>query len=280
MRGWTLRALPLALALLGLGRAAPALAVRDPAAARAAKAARIRGGVEKFARVDHFSTVRPLLRAHASQLLDAQGELTLATAQAAIFRVMELTHMRVGSERYTDATKKQATDAIPSFGASSLRKEQVTLDGDRITFTFIGKSRKPWQVTTEDPQLAAVMRRFMELPGARLFQIHDGNGELVPVTETAVRAFMKGYGKPKDLRTDDARTEFRNAVAQIPADAGRAQLDRGIRSAVDNIASMLNHGETVSRRQYIGEQLIDETYRARGLLPPGDRGTADAPSPP
>lgn len=190
----------------------------------------------KFARVERFQkNGLGRMRAKVTRTLK-KPKADHATAVAAIVRIMDTTYMRVGSEKY--AQKKK-----PSFGASSLRKEQVAVRGDKVSFDFMGKSGVHWQRTVRDRELAGAIKLFLKSPGERLFQL-DG----AAVTEADVRDFLRPFGAvPKDLRTLHANLLLDIELARLGAPRSKAKLDL----AVKTVAAHLLHTPAISRAAYL-----------------------------
>lgn len=190
----------------------------------------------KFARVERFKqTGLGRTRAKVTRSLK-KPKADQATAVAAIVRIMDTTYMRVGSEKYARKEK-------PSFGASSLRKDQVKVRGDKVSFDFIGKSGVHWQRTVRDRELAGAIKLFLKSPGERLFQV-DG----AAVTEKDVRDFLRPFGAvPKDFRTLHANRLLDLELKRLGAPRTKAKLDL----AVKNVAAELHHTPAISRAAYL-----------------------------
>lgn len=219
--------------------------VRTPAAAK------------KFSRVARFEKKLPAMRKEVSQRL-ASPQMDTATAVAAIVRIMDVTFMRVGSARFA------ARDTKPTHGASSLRKRQVKVQGDVVTFNFLGKTgvggkRRRWRKTIRDPELADAVRVFLKSPGDRLFATPRG-----AVTETQVRAFLRTYGgMPKDLRTHHANRRFDEVAAELGPHS-----ERNLALTVKTVAAEMEHEPAVSLKSYL-DPIRVEAYRKK--IPATDR---------
>jgi DNA topoisomerase-1 len=231
-------ALALRLEVAGAGGAARSARGFRPQSKKAAAA--------KFARVARFEK-RGLgrTRAQVARRL-ASPKADRDTAVAAIVRIMDTTYMRVGSEKYARKGK-------PSFGASSLRKDQVRVRGDRVSFDFMGKSGVHWQRTVRDRELAGALKLFLRSPGRRLFQLETG-----AVTEKDVRAFLRPLGAvPKDLRTLHANRLLDGELARLGAPSAAK-----LKLAIENVAAQLGHTPAISRAAYLDPVKL-ETYLLR-----------------
>lgn len=125
--------------------------------------------------------------------------------RAAVAMLVRATGMRPGSERKTGGQKQ-------AFGATTLQAQHVSIDGDLISFDFIGKNGKPIQFETHNRVLAAALEPH--LAGK------SGEQPLFPgVNENDVNAYLKGAigdeFKTKDLRTVLATTTARARVDEL-----------------------------------------------------------------
>jgi len=209
----------------------------------------------KFSRVQKFAGKLPAVRKSVAKAL-ASPKADQATARAAIIRLMDTGFLRVGSEQYAARNEK------PSFGASSLRKEHVTVKGNRVTVKFIGKSGVKWKKSLTDPQLAAAIRQFKKLPGPRLFQVPTKSGKLVMVTEVQIRAELKSYGaKPKDFRTHHANRIFVEALSKQAKPKNDNEARSNVIKARNIAAKALNHLPETSQESYLHPKHV-ESYLA------------------
>ncbi len=209
----------------------------------------------KFSRVNKFEGKVGALRKQVTQQLSTP-EANLKTARAAIIRLMDTGFLRVGSQQYANKSEK------PTYGASSLLKEHVTVKGNNVTIAFRGKSGVSWKKTLKDPALTRALRLFLKLPGARLFQYLTPTGKMVRVTETQVRKVLQPFGaKPKDFRTLHANRLFKQALSKLPKPKTEAEAKSNLLKARDIAAKALNHLPTTSEASYL-HPVHAENYRA------------------
>lgn len=106
--------------------------------------------------------------------------------------------MRPGSERDTGAEKA-------AHGATNLRARHVTVDGDEVSFDFVGKKGVHIQVSTTDPLMAVILR-------SRLAK-RSGDERLFDTSEDKTRAYMRSTGVPAGFLLKDLRTVRANTLA-------------------------------------------------------------------
>jgi DNA topoisomerase-1 len=222
----------------------------------------------KFKRVHAFGERVDELRAEVGKQLQ-HPKADQATAIAAIVSIMDQTTMRVGSDAYSkrkveDVTVKRGDKEVilhkePSFGASSLLKEQVTKTRKGYKLTFTGKEHVPWERTIDDPKVVAAIDLFMKQPGPRLWAVQKKNGKLVPVKETALRPIFKKYGAqgPHDMRRLQANLHFDEELAALPKPTTLEQALAQRKQAVEKVAKVMGHTETQTT---IDNYLDPKTY--------------------
>src|SRR5205823_9105016 len=89
-------------------------------------------------------------------------QLTRDTVLAAVVRLLDTGHIRVGNEEYARANK--------SFGATTLRSRHLRRKGQKLAMRFTGKHGIVREVNITDTNLKRIVRRCQELRGQMLFQ--------------------------------------------------------------------------------------------------------------
>lgn len=214
----------------------------------------------KFDRLIAFGRALPKLRARVEHDLRRRG-LPREKVLAAVVALMELTLIRVGNSEYAKANK--------SFGLTTLRDRHAEITAAGAVFEFRGKSGKVHRTGFRDRRLARIVKACQDVPGQRLFQYVDQDGERRAVESDDIndyiRAAMGQAFSAKDIRTW-AGTLYaaRGLVEQPPArDAGEAR--RRVVTTVKAVAALLGNTTAVCRSAYI-HPLVLEAYE-RGALP-------------
>ena len=163
----------------------------------------------KFERGRAFNQEIGTIRASMSKDL-ASGDQKTRDA-AACLALIDATGFRIGSNKDTGATNKDG-EAEKHFGISTLTKSMVSVNGDEVILSFMGKSGKINEKTITDPALASYL-------GTRLNQIRPDT----PVFESSdskVRAYMKSIAgpdySPKDFRTWHGTSKALETVLSMP----------------------------------------------------------------
>ncbi|WP_454717192.1 DNA topoisomerase IB [Caulobacter segnis] len=214
----------------------------------------------KFGRMIAFGRALPKLRARVETDLALRG-LPRDKVVAAVVRLMELTLIRVGNEEYAQTNK--------SFGLTTLRDRHAKLSGVGGTFTFKGKSGVTHTTGFRDRRLARIVKACQDVPGQRLFQYLDEDGQRRSVESADVNAYIRAaMGEDfsaKDFRTWAGTLAAARALCLIPKAGSATEAKRNVNTCVKAVAGLLGNTAAVCRGSYI-HPLVLEAYQ-QGVLP-------------
>ncbi len=223
--------------------------------------------ISKFDGLKEFGKALPKLRRRVEKDLKRR-KMERETVLAAIIRLLDTEHIRVGNEQYARDNK--------SFGATTLRSRHIRRKGSKMLMRFTGKHGIVHEMTLTDSHLKRVVARCQELPGQMLFQYVNGDGEPRPVTSSDVNAYIKettgGDFTAKHFRTWSASVI---AMDQMLRKAEDARIT--VKTMIEPVAEALGNTEAMSRKSYVHPQLIDAVKDdARDPLDGMDRPRARA----
>jgi DNA topoisomerase-1 len=202
---------------------------------------------DKYERCAQFGRALPKLRAKVEADL-AGRKLARETVIAAVVRLLDRGHIRVGNEAYAKENK--------SFGATTLRNRHVKVNGAELRLEYVGKSGKKQRLTIHDRRLAAIVRRTQDLPGQHLFEYVDEAGEPHPITSEDVNDYIRaatgGDFTAKHFRTWGASLL---AFEHILATAKEGKLS--LKPMLEAVAAALGNTPAISRKSYIHPALIE-----------------------
>ncbi|WP_184717943.1 DNA topoisomerase IB [Caulobacter sp.] len=214
----------------------------------------------KFGRMIAFGRALPRLRAQVDKDLARRG-LPREKVIAAVIRLMELTLIRIGNEEYAQANK--------SFGLTTLRDRHAKLSSVGGTFQFKGKSGKVHTTGFRDRRLARIVKACQDVPGQRLFQYLDDNGQRRAVESADVNGYIRAaIGEDfsaKDFRTWAGTLAAARALCLIPKAGSATEAKRNVNTCVKAVAGLLGNTAAVCRGSYI-HPLVLEAYQ-QGTLP-------------
>jgi DNA topoisomerase-1 len=225
----------------------------------------------KYERMLEFGRALGKIRARVRRDLRLDG-LPREKVLAAVVRLMDQTAIRIGNEQYARENK--------SFGLTTMEDRHVKVAGDSIQFRFTGKSGKAHAIETNDARLARIVRRCRDLPGQRLFQYVDGDGNPQAVTSNDVNDYLRAATgadfTAKDFRTWVGTLCAAAAIGGTELPATQTAIKRGLVEIVKTVAEQLGNTVAVCRKCYIHPRVLeafsDATLRAKLVV------TAKAPS--
>lgn len=193
-----------------------------------------------------FGRALPLLRARVEEDM-AGRKLDRETVVAAVVRLLDLGHIRIGNESYAKDNK--------SFGATTLRDRHAKVKGKTLKMRFKGKSGKLQELSVTDHNLSRLVKRCQDLPGQQLFQFVDDDGEQRGVGSSDVNDYIReAMGEEftaKHFRTWGAS---RIAFEQICA-AGEEGIS--VKAMLEPVAEALGNTPAISRKSYVHPALIE-----------------------
>jgi DNA topoisomerase-1 len=193
----------------------------------------------KFGRMEEFGRTLPVIRAHVEEDLHRHN-LPREKVLAAVIALLERTRIRVGNDEYAKSNK--------SYGLTTLRDRHASAGSTSVRFTFRGKSGREQQVTLQDKRLARVVKRCQDLPGQRLFQYEDHDGNVHHVGSAEVNDYLREIAgddfTAKDFRTWAGTVIAVSSLRHLPAPETDAEASRDILAAVD---ARLSTGSLLSR---------------------------------
>lgn len=208
----------------------------------------------KFDRLLAFGKALPRLRRHVRADLALPG-LPRDKVLALIVRLLDETLIRVGNDRYARDNH--------SFGLTTLRSRHVRTERGRLRFEFRGKSGQQREVELDDRRLTRIIRRVQQLPGQRLFQYLDDDGQRQPIDSGMVNDYLRdasgGDFTAKDFRTWGGTTLAAGVLARtpLPERGGERARRSAIAGAVKEVAAALGNTPAVCRASYIHPLLFE-----------------------
>jgi len=201
----------------------------------------------KYEGLVEFGKALPRLRRRVERDLKRR-ELTRDTVLAAIVRLLDAEHIRIGNEEYAKANK--------SFGATTLRNRHLERKGQALTMRFAGKHGIVHEVRVTDTNLKRICKRCQDLPGQMLFEYINGDGEPKPVTSGDVNDYIKQV-TGADFTAKHFRTWSASVIAfeQMLKKAEDARIT--VKTVVKPVAEALGNTPAISRKSYVHPALLD-----------------------
>src|SRR3982751_5947070 len=201
----------------------------------------------KYEGLLEFGKALPRLRRRVEQDLKRR-DLTREAVLAAVVRLLDTEHIRIGNEEYARENK--------SFGATTLRSRHLRRTGNGLTMRFAGKHGIVHEVKITDSSLKRICKRCQELPGQMLFQYVNGDGVPKPISSGDVNEYIKeatgGDFTAKHFRTWGASVI---ALEQMLKKADDARIT--VKTVIEPVAEALGNTPAISRKSYVHPQLLE-----------------------
>jgi DNA topoisomerase-1 len=214
----------------------------------------------KYEGCPRFGHLLPRLRAKVEADLALPG-LSKDKAVAAVVRLLDHGHIRVGNEGYAKENK--------SFGATTLRTKHATLKAGRLKLQFRAKSGKMRLMTVTDKSIVRFVKRCQDLPGQHLFQWVDAAGNPHPVTSGDVNEYIR-----EGMRASFTAKHFRTWGASVIAYEAimMSKSDIGLKAMLAPVVEALGNTPAIARKSYVHPLLIalakdggQDAVRAAGM---------------
>jgi DNA topoisomerase-1 len=205
----------------------------------------------KFERMMAFGKALPRIHRRIARDLKLPGmprEKILAT----VVRLLETTLIRVGNDEYARTNK--------SYGLTTMRTRHVAVKGDTVRFSFRGKHGIKHEVKVEDPRVAKILKRCVELPGQELFEYVEPDGTVRDVSSSDVNDYLKEIAgeafTAKDFRTWYATASALEALAGQTFSTARESKEQ-LKVALGAVADRLGNTVTMCRKCYVNPVVVD-----------------------
>jgi DNA topoisomerase-1 len=210
----------------------------------------------KFSRMVRFGGAIPDTREAIEAALASKG-LGREKVEAAIVEIMDETSIRVGNEKYAEENG--------SFGLTTFRKSHVKVRGDRVVFTFKGKSSVEHEIAIENAKVASVVKALLELPGDRLFQYVDAMKRVHAIDSAQVNAYLRdvsgGRFSAKDFRTWAGTATAARKLMELGPPSSDKALKANLKAAIEAASERLGNTPAICESSYIHPKVL-AAYRA------------------
>ena len=201
----------------------------------------------KYEGLLEFGKALPKLRRHVEKDLKRR-DLTREAVLAAVVRLLDRQHIRVGNEEYARENK--------SFGATTLRARHLRRTGHGLMMRFTGKHGIVHEVKITDTNLKRICKRCQDLPGQMLFQYVNGDGDPQAVTSGDVNDYIKA-ATGGDFTAKHFRTWSASVIAldQLLKKAEDARIS--VKTVIEPVAEALGNTPAISRKSYVHPKLLE-----------------------
>lgn len=211
----------------------------------------------KWKKLLRVSAALPRIREGTNEHL-RRPDLDREKVHATIVRLICRAYFRAGSERYAVENR--------TFGITTLRKRHVVVERNNLIFAYIGKRSKDQRQFVADTPLVEIIDQLLSLPGDRLFQYLDENGEVKPVTAQSVNRYLESVAgckiTSKDLRTFGGTVRAATILSDIGPARTATETRKNLTLACKLVSLDLGNTPTIARKAYIHPAVLEEYERA------------------
>lgn len=205
----------------------------------------------KARRLAKFVDALPMVRRAVARHLSG-NEACKEFALAAVIELIARTAIRPGNESYARIHGTR--------GATTLLKSHVSIEDDCIVLSFRGKGNKSVRKECDALRLVRAIEVLRALPGRRLFQYRDDEGQIRPVNSSQVNQFLRELAginiSLKDFRTLMASAAVLESLSRVvPAESARGRR-RQVLEAVRAAADELTNTPAICRKSYVHETIV------------------------
>ena len=219
--------------------------------------------------------VRETLREDA-----ARSTLARETVAATVLRLISESFCRVGGERYA---RENGT-----YGITTLRKSHVSIEGDCVVLSYLGKGNKRQRQVVVGRELAKLVARQQHVPGKRLFRYRSADGTWRDLNARDVNNYVHDRLGPrysaKDFRTWGGTLRAATVLAEIGPARNEREAKRNVAMAMRLVSSELGNTPTICRKSYVHPIVIaryldegDTISLPRARRHAANRGLAHSP---
>ena len=215
----------------------------------------------KFDKVEIFGQHLPSLREQIERDMITRG-LSQKRVIATVVWLLEHTFIRIGNEEYAKENQ--------SFGLTTLRNKHVNLDGDRIRFSFKGKSGVEHEKDITNPAVVKTIKKCIDLPGYEVFQYLDEDKNRRTVDSQEVNDYLKETTgeqiTAKDFRTWGGTMLSAQTLVKLGSTKDKNNIKKNLSETCRRVSKSLGNTATVCRSYYI-HPTVFKTYEKDILIP-------------
>ena len=201
----------------------------------------------KYEGLLEFGKALPKLRRRVEQDLKRR-DLTREAVLAAVVRLLDTEHIRIGNEEYAKANK--------SFGATTLRRRHLKRTGHGLLMRFTGKHGIVREVKITDTNLKRICKRCQDLPGQMLFQYVNGDGEPKPITSGDVNDYIREV-TGREFTAKHFRTWSASVIALEQLLKKKEDARITVKTVIEPVAEALGNTPAISRKSYVHPKLLE-----------------------
>ncbi len=216
----------------------------------------------KFSGIDEFAVVGLVeIRARVEDDLAVEGMPKYKSA-ALVIRLMDLYHIRVGSDQYAKENDSYGLTTIKEAHLDLLKEDPIEGEIDAI-FDFMGKSGKKWRLLIIDDDLVSMIEESKKVGGdddeQDLFMYLDENGKHRDLKAEHINEYLDAC---TDEETKYTAKDFRTWAASWKTAHRLALISEATEEEINQIPDLL---EKAKKKKEVIEFEMDPMIRWKGV---------------
>lgn len=187
------------------------------------------------------------LKLKVDKNLSSPDEKTKLTA--AIVKIIETTGERVGNE----SSKLEGR-----YGVTNLKKKHITVNGDKVTLKYTGKSHVKHEHTFTNAKVASILKELLGRRRQEVFVTEDGFSIKAPQVNNYLSKFNI---TAKDLRGYKCNKLMQQALRNQPKTKDEKEIKRIFNDNLKKVAAQIQHTPATLRKHYLLPEIEEKWYK-------------------
>jgi DNA topoisomerase-1 len=165
---------------------------------------------------------------------------------------MEHTYIRVGNNDYERM--------YGSYGLTTLKDEHVLIRKDKLHFSFTGKKDIEHAITLKNKKLARIIKQCRDIPGKKLFQYYDTNGNKKHIDSGMLNNYIKKATgmdfSAKDFRTWAGSLQAMQSLRSLNNTNDASGIKKNIMAMLDTVSYKLGNSPAICKKYYVHPGIV------------------------
>jgi DNA topoisomerase-1 len=181
--------------------------------------------------------------------MDSDNEKTMIIAT--IIRIIDKTGERVGN----DISMENG-----HYGVSNLHNDHISVDGDRITLTYKGKSGVDHEISFTDDKVARNLKFLLKQNKGEVFVTSNS----LSIKSTQVNRYLEQFNiTSKDLRGFRVNKLMSEALRKVKKPETNSEIKKIFNEQLRKVAEKIGHTPGICRKNYLLPEIEEDFYNGR-----------------
>jgi len=188
------------------------------------------------------------LRSKVSKFMDSEDEKTMIIST--IVRIIDLTGERVGND---------SSAGEGHHGVTNFLKKHVKINGNTVTFSYVGKSGVKHKISIKDSKVARNVKKLMKKPG-EIFVTSNG----LSIKSPQVNKFLADFNiTSKDLRGYRVNKLMSDKLRKLSKPDSIGEVKKKFNEVLRDVAEEIGHTPGICRKNYLLPEIEEQWYNGK-----------------